>query len=105
MAVTARKKTSPAPGQPSGNVEKRRCTDHPVSSLTAVAAKQQPKKRIERTPLSGCLEIDDAALESDGDGVSAVVGAEFGENIFDMALHGLFGDGKLGCDFLVCISA
>ncbi len=32
MAVAARKKMSPIPGRPSGNVEKRRCMRAPLSS-------------------------------------------------------------------------
>jgi hypothetical protein len=47
------------------------------------------------------LELDDAALEGDGDGVGAVVGIELGQNTFDVGLDGFFGDGEvIGNDFI-----
>ncbi len=47
------------------------------------------------------LEVDDPALERDGDRVGAIVGAKFGQDIFDVRLHGLLGNGQLRCNNLV----
>lgn len=54
-------------------------------------------------PLSRGLEIDDAALQANGDGMSAVVGAEFREDILDVAFDRLFGDAQLIGDDFVCV--
>jgi hypothetical protein len=47
------------------------------------------------------LEVDDPALERDCDRVGAIVGAKFGQDIFDVCLHGLLGNGQLRCNNLV----
>jgi hypothetical protein len=104
-AATVRRNTSPIPGRPSGNVEKRRCKTDPVLRLPKFGNNKNPKKRTEGTPISRGLEIDDAALQPDGNGVGAIVGIQFGENIFDVSFNGFFGDGKLGCDLFVSIPA
>jgi hypothetical protein len=105
MAAIVRKNARPAPGQPSGNVENRRCTRCPALRLLYSERNRNPKKQIEGTPLSRGLEVDNSAFQADGDGVRPVVGAQFGENIFDVALDGFFGDGELRTNFLVGISA
>ena len=43
-------------------------------------------------PLSRGLEVDDSAFEADGNGVGPIIGAQFGENVFDVALYGFFRD-------------
>jgi len=107
-AATARKNTKPVPGQPSGNVEKSRCTRDPVFRLQRCERRRNPKKQIGRTPLSRCLrclKIDDAALEPYRNGVSPVVGAKFRKNVLNVTLYGLFGDGELSSDLLVGVAA
>jgi hypothetical protein len=105
IAATARKNKSPVPGQPSGNVEKSRCTRAPVLRLSLFSRHRNPKKQIAWTPLSRGLEVDDPALQPDGNGMCPIVGAQLGENVLDVALDGFFRDGELGSDFFVCIPA
>src|SRR5260370_41460342 len=105
IAATARKNASPVPGQPSGNVEKSRCTSAPVFRLSLFRTNRNPKKRIARTPLSRGLKVDDSAFQSDSNGVSPIVGAQFGKDVLDVSLHGFFRNGKLRGDLFVRISA
>src|SRR5579871_4506832 len=104
-AMIARRNTNPVPGQPSGNVEKSRCTNGPAFRLLPVPAGRYPEKRSWPTPLSRCLKVDDAALQPYRHSVRSVVGAEFGKDVLDMTFSGLFLDGKLGCDLFVGVSA
>src|SRR6202045_5442214 len=53
-----------------------------------------PKGGRENTLLSE-LKLDDSALQTDHRGVSSVVGAQFGEDVSDLALDGFFTDGEL----------
>lgn len=55
--------------------------------------------------LSAAVEIDDSALQPDGNGVRAVVGAKLGEDIFDVAFYGFFCNGELRGDLFIGISA
>src|SRR5262245_45287399 len=69
--------------------------------------------RLQRTltrPKGGCrtslfrgvvLQIDDSALQSDGDGVRPIVCGQLGKDVLDVALHGLLRDGELRGDELV----
>src|ERR1700675_3457450 len=99
IPATARKNTSPAPGQPCGNVEKSRCTRGPVIRLPAFGTPSKPQEADCANPsFEGLLEVDDSAFQSDGNGVSPVICAQFGENVLDVALHGFFRDGELGGD-------
>lgn len=86
-----------------GNVEKSRCTKGPVLRLSTFRGHRNPKKRIQRAPLSGCLEFDDSSFQPDRYGVRPVVGAQFGEDVFDVPFHGFFRNGELGGDLLVGI--
>src|ERR1700730_14483233 len=55
---------SPVPGQPSGNVEKSRCTSGPTFRLPGFRTHRNPKKRIARTPLSrGIDRVNDSAID------------------------------------------
>jgi hypothetical protein len=105
MITTARKNTSPNPGRPSGNVEKSRCTRGPDFRLALFRTHRNPKKQIALTPLSRCLELDDAALQPDRNGVGSIIGTELGKNVLDVPLHGFFRDGELRRDLFVGISA
>jgi len=96
IAVTARRNTNPVPGQPSGNVEKSLCTRGPAFRL-------QIGERS-RNPLSRCLEVDNAALQPDRNGVCPIVRIEFGEDVFDVTLHSLFRDGELSGDLFVGVA-
>jgi len=54
-----------------------------------------PERAVPRLFQVSLLEFDDAALQADHGGVSAVVGAQFGEDILDSAFDGLFGNREL----------
>jgi hypothetical protein len=47
--------------------------------------------------------LDDSALQTDQCGVGSVVGAQFGEDVPDLALDGFFADGELRGNLLVGI--
>src|SRR4028118_638926 len=49
------------------------------------------------------LELNDASLNGDGDGVRAVVGFKFGENVFDVNLNGFFRDAEFISHLFVAI--
>ena len=49
------------------------------------------------------LKLDDSALQTDHRGVGSVVGPQLGENASDLALDGLFADGKLRGNLFVGI--
>src|ERR1700735_98990 len=61
-------------------------------------------KRFVLTTLSSELRFDDSALQPDHRGVGSVVGAQFGEDVPDLALDGLFADRELIRNFLVCMA-
>src|SRR5258708_12156091 len=69
---------------------------------------ETPNRLISRT-LSGDLdsfersELDDAALESDHGGVGSVLGAQFGEDVPDLALHRVLAGRELRGDLFVRI--
>jgi hypothetical protein len=48
------------------------------------------------------LELDDSALQADHDGVSAVLRAEFGEDVSDLTFDRGLADGEALGNFLVC---
>ena len=56
------------------------------------------------TTLSGELRFDDSALQPDHRGVGSVVGAQFGEDVPDLTLDGLFADRELSRNYLVGIA-
>jgi hypothetical protein len=58
-----------------------------------------------RYPTFGGSQFDDSSLQTYGDGMSAVVRAELGEYIRDVALHCVLGDGKLRGDLFVRVPA
>src|SRR5580700_10399734 len=61
-------------------------------------------KRFVLTTLSSELRFDDSALQPDHRGVGSVVGAQFGEDVPDLALDGLFADRELSRNYLVGIA-
>src|ERR1700677_810053 len=105
-AAATRKRSRARPGQPFGNMENSRCKKNtPRRKATESNERgESPKVRVVAYPfrVGGVrLELDDAALQADGDGVGAVVGIELGQNIFDVGLDGFFGDGEpIGDDFI-----
>src|SRR5919106_620557 len=107
MAVTARKSTRPAPGSPHGNVEKSLCTRGPAEGYRAQHARARPKSRCGTPPFRGAAlsEVDDSALQTNGDGMRPIVCGQLGEDVLDVALDGFFSDGELGGDHLVRIPA
>ena len=62
-------------------------------------------KRLVRNTLSSELKFDDSALQSYHRGVGSVVGAQFGEDVSDLALDSFFAQRKLRGNLFVGISA
>jgi len=89
--IAARKRTSPAPGRPQGNVEKSLCTNASANA-NAFRTRAPASKVLERRPSFEGLQIDNPALQTDRHGVRAIVGRELGEDVLDVALDGFFGD-------------
>lgn len=52
----------------------------------------------------GSLSLNDSALHSNHGGVSAVFGSQFGKDVSDLTLHGVFAHRKLLCNLLICIA-
>src|SRR5258708_18809590 len=52
----------------------------------------------------GSLEMDNAAADCDGDGLSAVAGAQLFHNVLDVDFDGFFGDEELAADVAVAIA-
>lgn len=104
IPATNRNRRRPIPGQPFGNIENNRCTRTSTSSL---GVEQQPANPQEQWPeytsFEG-LEVDDAALQSNRDSMSAVIGAKFRENVLDVAFDGLLRNGQLIGDHFVRVS-
>ena len=104
-----RRHKRPNPGGPSGNVENRRCKKPSrfygrkfVTRCDSLDTVFQPP------PFRGGsyrLQLDDPALDPDGDGVGAVVCAEFGEDVLDVALHRFLRDRELGRNLFVGVPA
>lgn len=104
IAASARNSNSPAPGLPSGNVEKSRCTRCPVFRLAACSKTRNPGKRMSGPPLSRRLQLDDSALNRDSDRVGPVIRAKFCKDILDVALDRFFRDRQLCGDFFIRIA-
>ena len=69
-----------------------------VSSEIQVTRSQfdpKPSKGPSRITLLSYLNLDDSALQTDHRGVGTVVGAQFGEDVPDLALDRFFADRKL----------
>jgi hypothetical protein len=66
----------------------------------------QPSKALRRhPPFEGAyLEVDDSALQTDGDGMGPIIRAKFGKYVLDVALYGFFGDGELTGDHFIGVS-
>ena len=56
-----------------------------------------------RNPSFGGLELDNSALEADGDGVSPIICAELRKYVRHVTLNGCFSDRELICDLLICV--
>src|SRR5262249_1883319 len=50
------------------------------------------------------LQVDNAALQSDGDSVRSIIRAKLGENAPDVTLDGFFSEGKLRTNRFVRVS-
>jgi hypothetical protein len=83
----------PSAGQPVGE-----CRKKPSQLRFRLLGHQgdlKPSKGVrDNHPLSK-LKLDDSALDADHGGVGSVVGAQFGEDIPDVALDGFFANRKL----------
>ncbi len=60
--------------------------------ITRFPTRPASLKRAAQTTLLGKLKLDDSALQTDHRGVGSVVGAQFGEDVPDLALDGFFAD-------------
>ena len=60
-------------------------------------------KRLARITLLSELKFEDSALQTYHRGVGSVVGAQFGEDVSDLAFDGFFTDRKLRCNLLIGI--
>src|SRR5579863_294709 len=67
------------------------------------------------TPLKACFgillskdtgqsQIDNSALQRDGDGVGPVIGSQFGENVPDVALNGYLCQREQYSNLFICIA-
>src|SRR5262249_44737820 len=50
------------------------------------------------------LQMDDAAADADGDGLRAVVSAEFAHDVLDVNLDGFFGNGEVVGDVAIAVA-
>lgn len=89
-----RSRRSPAPGHAPGKAENRRCKVLTTFRVGKRARVQNPRNGVANATLSRYLELDNATLETEGDRVGSVVGAELREDTADVTLDGLFGDVK-----------
>jgi len=80
------------PGQPFANVENSRCIISRSQSKRLTAESAGLKLGLSAPPFRG-LELNDAALYRDRDGMRPVIGVKFCENIRDVALDRLPGNG------------
>src|SRR5262245_24196768 len=106
MAVAARRTTKPAPGRPHGNVENSLCTGACANSSGFSTGAPAPEVVEHHASFEGVrLEVDDPAFQTNRDGMRPVVCSQLGEDVLDVALHSLLGDGELGRDYLVGVPA
>jgi hypothetical protein len=102
--ATTLRRSSPLPGQPLGNMENKRCRKTPiVKSKESATRLESPKTGVGIHLFRGGLELDDSALQANGDGVGSVVCAEFREDILDVAFYSFLSDPELICNQFVCI--
>lgn len=52
----------------------------------------------------GFLSLNDSAFHSNHGGVSAVFGSQFGKDVSDLTLHGVFAHRQLHCNLLIRIA-
>ena len=55
-------------------------------------------------PLSGDLQVDDSALETDGNRVRAIIRCQLLEDVGDVAFHRILSDGKLRGDVFIGVA-
>src|SRR5262245_3421022 len=80
----------------------------PVLTLARSGRVRPPQKSWSDAPLSRgqtTLQADDSAFQTDRHGVRSIVGRELPEDVLDVPLDGLFGDGEFGRDDLVGVPA
>lgn len=88
---TIRSNNSPIPGQPLAKLEKRRRIRILFRRLPdRQCPANPPKERI--ADYFESLELNDSTLEAYHGCMGAVVGIQFGEDVFDAALYRFFGD-------------
>src|SRR5215467_6266249 len=106
-----RRNRRPIPGHPLANVEKSLCKRPPLLCLKHPATSLRHAARPAKPLNGGCVshtfggsKVDNSALQSDCDGVGAVVSAELGKDVGDVTLDRRFPDGKLVSNLFVGIS-
>src|SRR5262245_50640379 len=94
--------------QTAGERREESLHEAPSATVARRGRMRPPQKSLSRAPLSRGwrhLEVDDPALQTDGDGMRSIVGRELGEDVLDVALDGFFGDRELSGDHLVRVPA
>lgn len=104
MPAARRKTSSPAPGQPLGNVEKRRCNPSPYEGYAALTFAETLNRGDAAGTLSRGLQFEDSPLQPEGHGMSPVIGAKFGEDVLDVAFDRFLRDRELIGNSFVRIS-
>src|SRR5258707_851102 len=73
------------------------------SKVTKLPTQPRTLKRSAQATLLSYLNLDDSALHPDHRGMGTVVGAQFGEDVPDLALDSLFADRELCSNLIVGI--
>src|SRR5271170_2408348 len=104
IAIPANRRISksPTPGGPCAKLENSRRTTPQGYALTAPRGNTQKADSRDTFERS---ELDDPALEPNHGGVGSVLGAQFGEDVPDLALHGVLTGRDLRRDLFVGIPA
>src|SRR5271154_5683642 len=103
IAIPANRRISksPTPGEPYAKLENSRRTTPQGYALTAPRGNTQKADSRDTFERS---ELDDPALEPDHRGVGSVLGAQFGEDVADLAFHRILAGRELRRDLFVGIA-
>lgn len=102
IPAARRSKRRPNPGAPPAKFEKsRRKIPGAYKSTIRAASPNGRRKTLFGVPV---LSFDDSALHTNDGCVRAVFGSQFGQDVSDLTLHGVFAYRELLRDFLVGIA-
>src|SRR5208283_523641 len=102
VPATTRIIRRPTPGAPCANVEKSRRKIN-LGKVTSFPIRAGSPKRLMRITLSSELKLYDSAPQTDHGGMGPVMRAQFGEDVPDLALDGLFANRELSSYLFVGI--